>query len=103
MPPPSASLPSMPSHAEGVVMKQARMWLLIGAALLLLPEGAFAQKRGGNKPPAAPAPAPAGGAAPSGGGEIELDQPQATPGAPGAGAAAPGAPGAAPEAAGTGP
>lgn len=72
-------------------MKQARCWLLLVAALLLLPQAAFAQqKKPGTKPPA-PAPAPAGGgdididdpnaakkpAAPSGaGGDVDLDQGQ---------------------------
>jgi hypothetical protein len=69
--------------AEGAVMKQARMWLLIAAALLVLPQAAFAQKRAGGKQPATPAPAPSATAS----GEIELDQPAgaaAQPGAPGA-------------------
>jgi outer membrane beta-barrel protein len=63
--------------AEGVVMKQARKWLPIAAALMLLPQAALAQK--GNKKPAAPTPAPAAG------GEIELDAPP-TPAKPGAAA-----------------
>src|SRR5580692_5885183 len=66
--------------AEGAVMKQARMWLLIAAALLVLPQAAL-----GAKPPATPAPAATGS------GEIELDAP-ASATAPGA--AAPAAPGA---------
>ncbi len=49
-------------------MKQARKWLPIAAALLLLPQAALAQKGNGKKP-AAPAPAA--------GGEIELDAPPA--------------------------
>jgi outer membrane beta-barrel protein len=79
-------------------MKQARKWLLIAAALMLLPEAALAQKA--PKAPAAPAPAPAG--------EIELDAPPtpapgATPGAtPGAAPGAPDAVPAAGAAAGTG-
>jgi outer membrane beta-barrel protein len=48
-------------------MKQARKWLPIAAALMLLPQAALAQKGTGKKP-AAPTPAPAGG-------EIELDAP----------------------------
>ncbi len=53
-------------------MKQARCWLLLVAALLLLPQAAFAQqKKPGTKPPA-PAPAPAGG------GDIDIDDPNAT-------------------------
>ena len=55
--------------AEGIVMKQARKWLPIAAALMLLPQAALAQ--GKPKKPAAPvAPAAAGG-------EIELDAPPA--------------------------
>jgi len=65
--------------AEGAVMKQARMWLLIAAALLVLPQAAL-----GAKPPATPAPAATGS------GEIELDAPAAVPGAA-APAATPGA------------
>lgn len=72
-------------------MKQARCWLLLVAALLLLPQAAFAQqKKPGTKPPA---PAPAGGtdididdpnakkpAAPGGaGGDVDLDQGQGQP------------------------
>ena len=59
-------------------MKQVRSWLLLAAAITLLPSVAFAQskKPGAGKPtPTAPAPTPtppAGGAA---GGEIELDAP----------------------------
>ena len=55
-------------------MKQARKWLLIAAALMLLPQAALAQKGAGTKPPA---PAPAAG------GEIELDAPPTpAPGTP---------------------
>jgi outer membrane beta-barrel protein len=55
-------------------MKQARKWLPIAAALMLLPQAALAQK-GGGKRPTAPAPAA--------GGEIDLDAPvPAKPGAP---------------------
>jgi outer membrane beta-barrel protein len=64
--------------AEGIVMKQARKWLPIAAALMLLPQAALAQKGSGKKP-AAPAPAA--------GGELELDAP-ATPAKPGAPAGA---------------
>ncbi len=61
-------------------MKQARWWLLMTAACLLLPAAALAQPRkpkpGGAKP-ARPAQPPAAPAAPSGGAqEIELDDPQ---------------------------
>jgi outer membrane beta-barrel protein len=62
-------------------MKQARKWLLLAAALVLLPQAALAQRR--RKPPPAPAPAPAP-APPANGGEIELDQPAATPAPPAA-------------------
>lgn len=54
-------------------MKHARCWLLLAAALTLLPQAAFAQPKkpagGGNPPAEAPA---AGGAA---GSDIELDEP----------------------------
>jgi outer membrane beta-barrel protein len=66
--------------AEGAVMKQARMWLLIAAALLVLPQAAFAQKRAAGKQPATPAPAPSA----TGSGEIELDQPAGAAAQPGA-------------------
>ncbi len=59
-------------------MKQARKWLPIAAALMLLPQAALAQKGGGKKP-AAPTPPPASA-------DIELDTP-ATPTPPAAGAA----------------
>lgn len=59
-------------------MKQARKWLPIAAALMLLPQAALAQKAGGKKP-AAPTPAPSSS-------DIELDTP-ATPAAPAAGTA----------------
>jgi outer membrane beta-barrel protein len=56
-------------------MKQARSWLLLVAAIMLLPQVAFAQpKKKPPTPPPAPT-APAEGAAP--GGEIELDAPPA--------------------------
>jgi outer membrane beta-barrel protein len=68
-------------------MKQARKWLLVAAALLLLPQAALAQKKPAKKPaaaaPAAAAPAPAAT------GEIELDAPTAAP--PTATVTAPGA------------
>jgi outer membrane beta-barrel protein len=72
--------------AEGVAMK-ARRWLLVAAALTLLPSAALAQKKKPGKTPAAtaPAPAPAAPAAAGAGGEIELDAP-ATPPADQAGA-----------------
>jgi outer membrane beta-barrel protein len=54
-------------------MKQAWRWLLVAAALSLLPKAALAQKK--PKKPAAPA------AQPAAGGEIELDAP-AAPAAP---------------------
>ena len=61
-------------------MKQARCWLLLAAAISLLPQVALAQ---GKKPPTKPPPAPAGGAAGGGAGgasgEIELDEPNKQP------------------------
>src|SRR6185312_9978124 len=61
---------------EGVAMK-ARRWLVVAAAVMLLPSVALAQKKKPKKPAAAaePAPAPAAAPAPANGGEIELDQP----------------------------
>ena len=48
----------MPSKdAEGVAMKQARRWLLLATALVLLPQAAYAQKKKATK--GAPAAAPA--------------------------------------------
>ena len=52
-------------------MKHARRWLLLVAALWLLPQAAFAQPKkpaGGNKPPPT---------APAAGGDIEIDDPNA--------------------------
>ncbi len=70
------------------------MWLLIAAALLVLPQAAFAQKRAGGKPAT---PAAAAAAAPSATGELELDAPApGAPGAPGATPAPEGTPGATP-------
>jgi outer membrane beta-barrel protein len=69
---------------------KARRWLLLAAAITLLPSAALAQKKKPGKTPAAPAPAPAP-AAPANGGEIELDQPATPP------------PGASPDQAGTAP
>jgi outer membrane beta-barrel protein len=65
---------------------KARRWLLLTAAILLLPSAAHAQKKKPKKSDAAAA-APAGAPAPAGGaasGEIELDAPATPP--PGAGA-----------------
>ncbi len=67
---------------KGFLMKQARCWLLLAAALLntaLLPSAAFAQPRKPAKPAAAPA-KPATTAAPTTpapGGDIEIDDPNA--------------------------
>src|SRR6187402_852513 len=64
-------------------MKQARCWLLLVAALSLLPQAAFAQPRKPGAKPAAPA-KPATTAAPTTpapGGDIEIDDPN-TPKAP---------------------
>src|SRR6476646_8982818 len=59
-------------------MKAGR-WLLVAAAVTLLPSAALAQKKKPGKAPAAPPAAPAAGAAPQQGGEIELDQPAPAP------------------------
>jgi outer membrane beta-barrel protein len=51
--------------AEGVAMKQARRWLLLAAALVLVPQAAHAQKKppkGGADTGTVPAAAPVGGA-----------------------------------------
>ncbi len=82
-------------------MKQAWRWLLVAAALSLLPKAALAQKKPKKPPPAAAQPA-----APAAGAEIELDAPAApaapaTPAAPGADGATP-AEGAPPGGAGPG-
>src|ERR1700754_3252418 len=76
-----------PGCGRGLLMKQARCWLLLVAALLLLPQAAFAQPKkpagGRGKPPPtapipAPTPAPATAPAPApAGGEIEIDDPNA--------------------------
>ncbi len=72
------------TSAEGAVMKQAGKWLLVAAAFLLLPQAAFAQKKGTGKAPAAPPKTTTAAPAPPGG-EIELDQPATpAPAAPGA-------------------
>ncbi len=63
-------------------MKQARCWLLLAAALLLMPQAAFAQPKkpaGKPKPPAA-APAPAAPAGAGASGDIDLDAPAAPAG-----------------------
>src|SRR5580658_5170479 len=80
--------------AEGVAMKQARRWLLLATALVLLPQGAYAPKKKATKgtPPAA-APASA---------DADADSPAApaaapTPAPAPAGADDTGAPAAAPE------
>ena len=49
--------PTPSKDAEGVAMKQARRWLLFAAALVLLPQAAYAHK----KKPHNAAPAPAHG------------------------------------------
>src|SRR5580704_11587406 len=84
----------MPSKdAEGVAMKQARRWLLLATALVLLPQAAYAQKKKatkGSAPATAPAPAsadadadsaaaPAASPAPAG---APASADEATPGAP---------------------
>ena len=77
-------------------MKQARRWLLLAAALMLLPQAAYAQRK--PKPPkTAPAPPPpAEGATPAAPADADADQPGAAPAAPAGGdqpgaTAAPGA------------
>jgi outer membrane beta-barrel protein len=70
-------------------MKQARRWLLLAAALVLLPQAAYAQKKkpkGGAAAPAPTAPASADtpAAAPA---DMDADQPAAAPGSPAAPAA----------------
>jgi outer membrane beta-barrel protein len=68
-------------------MKQARRWLLLAAALVLLPQAAYAQKK--PKPPKnAPAPAPAdSGGTPAAPADADADQPAAPAAPPAAGAA----------------
>ena len=65
-------------------MKQARRWLLLAAALVLVPQAAYAQKKkpkAGNAGTTPPAAAPAGDtqAAPA---DMDADAPAAAPGAP---------------------
>jgi outer membrane beta-barrel protein len=82
---------TMPQLAEGAVMKQGLTWLIVAAALLLVPHAALAQAP--KKTPKAPATAPAAPAAPAPGGELELDAPAPGAAVPGAEVAVP-APGA---------
>jgi len=70
-------------------MKQGLTWLLLAAALVLVPQAALAQKPP-KKPPPKGAAAPAAPAAAPAGGELELDAP-APATAPGAEVAVPGA------------
>jgi outer membrane beta-barrel protein len=67
--------------AEGVAMKQARRWLLLAAALVLLPQAAYAQKKkpkGGTAAPApAPTPAPADTGTQSAPADMDADSPAA--------------------------
>jgi outer membrane beta-barrel protein len=63
--------------AEGVAMKQARRWLLFAAAMVLLPQAAYAQKKKpakGGSPTAAPA---ADTGTPSAPADADADQPAA--------------------------
>ena len=71
-------------------MKQARRWVVLAAALMLLPQAAYAQKK---KPKPAPPPPPVSADAPSGGtaaapADADADQPNAPPAAPAGGDAA---------------
>jgi outer membrane beta-barrel protein len=70
-------------------MKQARRWLLLAAALVVLPQAAYAQRKPKPPKPAPPA-APAGGtaAAPA---DADADQPATAPPAPPAGGETPAA------------
>jgi outer membrane beta-barrel protein len=63
--------------AKGVAMKQARRWLLLAAAMMLLPHGAYAQKKKPSKAAAAPA-AGAGNTAAPADADADADQ-AATP------------------------
>ena len=67
--------------SKGFLMKHARNWLLLVAALLLLPQAAYAQaaKKPGAKPPAAKPGAKPTPNAPAAGGDIEIDDPNAKP------------------------
>jgi outer membrane beta-barrel protein len=62
-------------------MKQARRWLLLAAALVLLPQAAYAQKKKPPKPPAV-APAPAGGTTPAAPADADADAPAGAAAAP---------------------
>jgi outer membrane beta-barrel protein len=66
-------------------MKQARRWLLLAAAMVLLPQAAYAQKKkpkAGNAAPPAAAPAGEAQTAPA---DMDADAPTPAPGAPPAG------------------
>jgi len=63
-------------------MKQARRWLLLAAALVLLPQAAYAQKKKPKAGTPAAAPAAETPAAPA---DMDADQPAAAPAAPPAG------------------
>jgi outer membrane beta-barrel protein len=66
-------------------MKQARRWLLLAAALVLLPQAAYAQRKPKPPKPAPPtAPAPAGGTA-TAPADADADANAAAPAAPAAG------------------
>jgi len=71
-------------------MKQARRWLLLAAALVLLPQAAYAQRKPKPPKPAPPA-APAGGGTTAAPADADADQPAAAPPAPPAGGEAPSA------------
>jgi len=59
-------------------MKQARRWLLLAAALVLLPHAAYAQRKKPAKPAPPPAAAPAG-ATPAAPADADADQPTPAP------------------------
>src|SRR5215469_4816080 len=73
-------------------MKQAGRWLLLAAALVLLPQAAYAQKKkpskGGNTGTAA-APASADSPPPPANADADADQPAAAPASPDQGATPP--------------
>jgi outer membrane beta-barrel protein len=93
--PPGCAADNASKDAEGVAMKQARRWLLLATALVLMPQAAYAQKKKATKgaAPAAAAPVSA---------DADADAPAAAQPAPApAGGDQAGTPAATPEGAGT--